>query len=131
MTTWQFATPEEFIPICEMFRESPLGAGRGFPDIQCRITIPILLKQLITFYKNDKLCGFITYGLLDENAERNLATVGIMPSDWRSGDNFWAIDLVSKEDSYKFLRTVIRALGVKKCKYFRHKQQRVKELRSI
>lgn len=126
MLTWQYAKSEEFLPICELFSV----LDRATDEIQRRVTIPLLLNQLITFYKDSKLCGFITFAFLNDEAEKHMPTVGILPNDWRSGSNFWAIDFVAKDNGYKMLRVVTKALGVKSCRYFRHKQKIIKEVRT-
>ena len=129
MLTCQLASPQEFIPICNLFQASKIGGD--ISEVRRRITIPLLLQQLITFYKNGKICGFVTFAFLNEESEKHMATVGILPNDWRSGSNFWAIDFVALHSGYEMLRLVTKKLGVKTCKYFREKQQRVKEVRRI
>ncbi len=130
MLTWQFASPEEFIPICEMFQSSKLG--RGFMDTRRRISIPLFLRQMITFYEDSELCGFVTFAFLNDFAESHMPTTGIHPTDWRSGKNFWVIDFAVLRgfNGYKMLRIVTKGLGVKRAKYFRHKHREVREVRS-
>ena len=129
MITWQIASPEEFIPVCEMFRTS--GLGSGYNEIKRRISAPLILRQLITFYENSKLCGFVTFAFMNEKAERSMPTTGIFLNDWRSGENFWVVDFAAKGDGYKMLRSVTKGLGVKRAKYFRHKFNDVREVRAI
>lgn len=131
MLTWHFASPEEFYPICELFRSSELGKDLDIAAIQRRITLPILLNQLITFRENGELCGFITFALLSDEAEKHMPSVGILPQDWRSGENFWAVDFISKTDGFKMLRIVTKGLGVKSCRYFRHKFKQTREVRCL
>ncbi len=128
MLTWHIANPSEFIPVSEMFQSSEIGKGTDVADIQRRITIPLVLGQLITFSENQKLCGFATFALLNENSEKNLKTIGIQPSDWRSGNNFWVVDFVAIKNGYQQMRMAARDLKLKSCKYFRHKHQKVRGL---
>ncbi len=128
MLTWQFASPEEYIPVCNLFRSSEIAKG-DIKDLEQRITIPMFLGQLITFYRDSKLCGFITFAFMNDEAESHMPSTGILPTDWRSGKNFWAIDFIAKEDGYKMLRIVTKALGVRKCRYFRHKFKNIREVR--
>ena len=130
MVTWQFATTEEFLPICDLFTSSEIGS-KDFYEIERRIAIPLLLRQLITFYENNKLSGFVSFAFLNNDAEKHIPTVGILPDDWRSGKNFWVIDLVTKGDGYRMMRAAARGLKLKKWRYFRHKNQQIKELRAI
>lgn len=130
MITCKFASPEEFIPLCELFGASGLGEGRGYIDIRRRITVPLFLRQIITFYENSKLCGFVTFAFLNAEAEKHMPTTGILPTDWRSGNNFWAVDFIAKGDGYKMLRIATKALGVKNCRFFRHKFKEIREVRT-
>lgn len=130
MLTWKFASPDEYIPVCDMFRRSQLHTGE-IPDILRRVSIPLFLRHLITFYQDSKLCGFITFAFLNEEAESHMPTTGIMPQDWRSGSNFWVADYVAHGDGYKMLRMVTKGLGIKKCRYFRDKQKQIREVRPI
>lgn len=129
MLTWQFASPEEYIPVCELFRSSEISKG-NLSDIERRITTPLILGQLITFYRGSKLWGFVTFAFMSDESEQHMATTGILPSDWRSGKKFWAIDYVAKSDGYKMLRIITKALGVKTCRYFRHKHKEIREVRA-
>lgn len=130
MLTWQFASPEEYIPVCELFRNSELGKDKSLPDIQRRITIPLLLRHLITIYQDRKLCGFTTFAYLSDEAEKHMPTEGIQPRDWLSGRNFWVVDLVANGDGYKMMRLVARGLGLRKWRYFRDKHQEIREIKS-
>lgn len=127
---WQYASPEEFTPICQLFEQSNLG--HGFIEIRRRITIPLFLRQLIVFYENSKLCGFVTFAWLNDDAETHMPTTGIHPADWRSGKTFWVVDFAIKKgfDGYKALRIVTKGLGVKKAKYFRNKFKNIREVRA-
>lgn len=130
MLTWQTATPEEFLPLCDLFRSSKLGDE--CLDIRRRITIPLFLRQLITFYEDSKLCGFVTFAFLNTDAEKHMPDTGIHPADWRSGNSFWVVDFAAKKgfDGYKMLRIATKGLGVKRARYFRHKHREIREVRA-
>ena len=127
---WQYASPEEYLPICNLFSESRLGDG--FIDVRRRITIPLFLRQCIAFYQDSKFCGFVTFAWLNDEAESHMPTTGIYPADWRSGKNFWVIDFAVKKgfDGFAMLRAVTKGLGVKKARYFRHKYKNIREVRT-
>lgn len=127
---WQFALPEEYLPVCELFQSSHLG--RGFVDIRRRVAIPLFLKQLITFYEGSKLCGFVTFAFLNDEAEAHMPTIGIRPADWRSGKSFWVVDFAVKHgcDGFSMLRVVTKGLGIKKARYFRKKHKKIREVRA-
>lgn len=131
MYHWKIASPEEFKPICALFLASELGRIALEPDIKRRISIPLAFAQLITFYKDTVLCGFVTVAFLNEEAETHMETTGIAANDWRSGDIFWVVDYVVSPqfDGYKMLRMVTKDLQVKKAKYFRDKFKETREVR--
>lgn len=129
MYTWHLAQPEEVNGVCELFRTSGLWNGQ-VGEIQRRIMTPLLLKHLITFYnEKSELCGFVTFAFLSEDAEKHMPTVGILTQDWKSGDNFWAVDFVVKsgENGYKMMRGITRNVGAKKVRFFREKNNTMKE----
>lgn len=132
MYTWQIASSEELNRISDLFLSSELGVGCGISDIRKRITIPLLLKHLITFYHQGKFCGFVTVAFLSDAAEKHMPTAGIQATDWLSGDNFWVVDFVvnPKFDGYKMLRLITKDLRVKKARYFRHKHTQIREVRA-
>ncbi len=126
---YQFATPSEIYPIYRLFESS--GLGEGLAEISRRVTIPLYLRQLITFYEGEELCGFVTFAWLNKEAESHMPTVGILPNDWQSGDAFWVVDFAATKGTsgYQMLREVTKWLGVKKARYFRHKHREIREVR--
>lgn len=132
MYRWQLGTPEEFNRVRDLFLKSELGVNAGWETIQKRISAPLLMKQLITFYRNEVLCGFVTVGFLSDEAEKHMPTTGIQAIDWKSGDNFWVIDFIVHpySDGYKMLRMVTKDLHVTKARYFRHKHKEIREVRA-
>lgn len=133
MYAWRIAHPEEFMPVCDLFRASGLTDGNYY-DIQRRISCPLLLKHLITFYnKHNELCGFATFAFMSDESEKHMPTIGILATDWRSGDNFWAVDFVIKpgEHGYKMMRLITKELGLKRVRHFRDKYKTVREMRAI
>ena len=128
MYTWKYAEPEEFSAVRDLFLSS--GLGDNVAEIQRRITTPLILKQLITFYKNGKFCGFVTFAFLNNQAAEYMPTVGIHPQAWRSGSDFWAVDYAVNKgfDGYRMLRIITKELGVKQARYFRHKHREIREV---
>ncbi len=131
MYRWQIASSEEFSQIRDLFLASELGQGRGADDVQRRISIPLMLKQVISFYRNDRFCGFVTVAFLNSESEKHMETIGIQANDWRSGDEFWVVDFVADPHSngFKMLRIVTRDLHIQRAKYFRHKHMETREVR--
>ncbi len=127
---WQFASPDEYLPICQLFQSSKLG--NGFIDIRRRVTIPLFLRQIVTFYEGSKLCGFVTFAYLSDDAESHMATTGIYPTDWRSGKNFWIVDYAMKNgNGLSVLRALKKSHGITKVKFFRHKYKQVREVKCL
>lgn len=133
MYSWNIATPEEFGDVCALYRASGLYSG-DFYDIERRISTPLLLKHLITFRNQaDKICGFVTFAYLSDEAERHMPTTGITAQDWKSGDNFWTIDFVVSPgaNGYRMMRQIIRSLGIKKTRLYREKHREIREMRAL
>jgi hemolysin-activating ACP:hemolysin acyltransferase len=132
MYRWQIGTIEESEQCRDLFFASELGINATEDTIRKRIKIPLYLKQLITFYRNEVMCGFVTVAFLNDEAETHMATTGILASDWKSGENFWVVDFVAHpfSDGYKMLRMVTKDLGVQRAKYFRHKHCEIREVRA-
>lgn len=129
--SWRFATTDDYIPVCQLFRTSGIGRDE-LGDIQRRVITPIILNQLIAIYDHiGKLCAFISFAHLSDEAEQHMAIDGINASHWRSGKNFWAIDFIVQKghDGYKILRNITKAMGITKAKYFRHKHREIREVR--
>lgn len=132
MYTWHIAHPEEFIQVCDLFKNSGLWNGE-FHEIQRRVSAPLLIKHLITFYNEEnEFCGFATFAFLDDEAENHIPTTGVLAADWRSGDNFWAIDFIVKpgENGYRMMRGITKQLRLKKVRHFRDKYKIVREMRA-
>lgn len=133
MYNWGLARPEEFRALQDLFCASGIWSGE-FHDIQRRVVAPLSIKHLISFKENDgNVIGFVTFAFMNDAAEKHMPTTGILPMDWKSGDNFWVVDfIVSPEhDGYKMLRSVTKGLGVKKARYFRHRNKEIREVRVL
>lgn len=133
MYTWRFASPDDYDSIHDMFHASPIAKGDGLFETKRRIVAPLVIRHLIGFYDSiGKLCGFVTFANLNAEAEQRIPETGILPADWRSGNAFWVIDLIVQAgcDGFKMLRAVTRDLGIKRAKFFSHKHQEVREVRT-
>ena len=130
MYRWQIATPQEYTAIRNLFLNS--GICHSEYDVHRRVNIPFQLKQMLSIYRNESFCGFITVAFLDDHAEINMTQSGIRADDWRSGENFWVIDYVVKPhaDGFKILRMLTKELGIKKARYFRDKFKEMREVRA-
>ncbi len=67
-------------------------------DIESRVLTPILGEQC-KLYMQTKTVGipmaFVSWAFLSKEAEkRYIQTLRLAPSDWRSGENLWIIDVV-------------------------------------
>lgn len=106
----------------------------GIDGINRRITDPIKIGHLITFYdESQKLCGFLTIAHMGEDSEGHQKTYGVLPQDWRSGKNLWVVDLVAPYGGcMRMLRALIKSVNPaisKSARYLRKKTMAIREVR--
>lgn len=128
--SWSVEKEEAFHALYSLIYNSELKWTAD--DVRRRIVIPLFLGQLLSFY-DDKgiLKGFLTVAFMNDFAASHQPTIGILPTDWRSGKDFWVVDLVAPNgDGDKMLRTVMRDLKdaeIGAVHYFRLKYNEVRE----
>ncbi|MBF0269810.1 MAG: toxin-activating lysine-acyltransferase [Alphaproteobacteria bacterium] len=66
-------------------------------DMDWLVMPPVMHKQFRLFKDGDKPFAFVTWALLDEEAEKRILSgqVRLRPTDWRSGSKLWLIDIVA------------------------------------
>ena len=131
MYNWKIATPKDFEEIYSFLCNSSLAQQWGIDGMQRRLFAPLIIGHLVAFYNQvGKLCGFVTLGFLSDEAGKHQATAGIQNNDWRSGNNFWVIDMVSPDGGCpQMLRTLMRSCNQKTARYFRKKYNRIDEVK--
>lgn len=132
--TWCVENEDAFHALYALVFNSDLKNKWSVDDVRRRIVIPLFLGQLLSFYdENEVLKGFLTIAFMNEFSAAHQQTVGVLPADWRSGTDFWVVDLVAPNgDGDKMLRTVTRDLKdaeIGTVKYFRLKHKELREVR--
>lgn len=132
--TWKIASRDDFPSIYELICQSPLWKEWGIEGIKRRVTDPLSIGHLVTFFdKAENLSGFITLAHMNAESEKHQATTGVQPSDWRSGGNLWVVDLVApKGGCFQMLRIITRAMNKdisKTARFFRKKYEQIRSVK--
>lgn len=61
------------------------------------LSTPYYLQQCKTFYKENKMSGFISWAYLDEFNQQSYIKNGKV-INWHSGDIVWLVDVLSRND---------------------------------
>lgn len=133
--SWKYASGNDFAELCSLLwsaKPKPKN-WHGLDDIRRRIIIPLFRGQLITFHNNaNKLCGFLTFAWLSKETAKHHDTLGILPYDWKSGPDLWAVDFFAiKGHGYRMLMSMRRdktRLSTGRLNYFRDKHHKFMEL---
>lgn len=92
--SWRVAEQSDFHKIYALIFNSKNSPKWNVDEIRRRVIIPLFLEQLISFYdEEDNFRGFLTFALMGEFSGSHQSTVGILPYDWRSGNQLWLVDL--------------------------------------
>jgi hemolysin-activating ACP:hemolysin acyltransferase len=131
--TWCVEKEDAFHAIYALIYNSDLRNKWGLEDIRRRIVIPLFLGQLLSFYDdNNTLAGFLTYAFMDDFCGAHQEKIGVLPADWRSGHNFWVVDLVAPNgDGDAMLRKVVsdmKGADIGTVRYFRLKTKQTREV---
>lgn len=131
--SWCVEKEDAFNALYALIYNSDLRSKWSAVDIRRRIVIPLFLGQLLSFYDaDDRLVGFLTYAFMNDFCAAHQGSVGVLPADWRSGPDFWVIDLVAPNgDGDVMLRTVVRDFkeaDIGAVHYFRMKYQEKREV---
>ena len=71
-------------------------------DLYYHILPSIKLNQYKTIKENNKVVAFANWAYLDTNSEKEFKKTGDFSNEsWKSGDNAWVIDVVSKINGAK------------------------------
>ena len=129
--TWKIADQEELPKIKSLIFQSDDKANWNENEIKRRVIIPLFLEQLIVFYdKNGRLSGFLTYATMNGQSACHQAALGILPADWRSGDQLWVVDFFAPfggaEQMICKLRQDFRGATDQPVRYFRLKTKQIR-----
>ncbi len=66
-------------------------------DLEWLVMPPVMLRQFRLVRGKDKPQAFVTWAMLNEEAEQRLMAghTRLKPSDWNAGDRAWIVDLIA------------------------------------
>ena len=127
---WRIATENDFYAINALLVAA--NQNWGTDGIRHRVIIPLFLEQLIIFENDGQPCGFVTYAMMDGQSACHQSTLGVLPADWRSGEQLWVVDLVAVggdgDKMFSKLKEDVREAIKSPVRYFRLKRQQTKRV---
>jgi cytolysin-activating lysine-acyltransferase len=80
---------------------SPSHRHLFLADLEWAMIPPVRLRQIRFFGEKNAIDGFATWAMVSEEVEKRLLTGNrrLAPTDWRSGDRAWLIDLVAPTEA--------------------------------
>jgi cytolysin-activating lysine-acyltransferase len=80
---------------------SPTHRHLFLADLEWALIPPVRLRQIRFFGKDGAIDGFATWAMVNEEVEKRLLTGNrrLAPTDWRSGDRAWLIDLIAPTEN--------------------------------
>ena len=93
--------------IVELFRNFKRYDSIDDNDLRLYLMPSMRLKQCKLFYDNDELVGFVNWAYLHNLVEKRFKDSGkIKQTEWKSGNNLWLIEIVSKKNTFSMMRWV-------------------------
>ncbi|MBF0268902.1 MAG: toxin-activating lysine-acyltransferase [Alphaproteobacteria bacterium] len=80
-----------------LMTQSPNHKHLFIADLEWLVLPPVMLRQFRLVRGKDKPQAFVTWAMLNEEAEQRLMAghTRLRPSDWNAGDRAWIVDLVA------------------------------------
>jgi cytolysin-activating lysine-acyltransferase len=80
-----------------LMTHSPTHKHLFLADLEWLVLPSVMNKQFRLFKSGNRPFAFVSWALLDEEAEKRLLAgqPRLRPGDWRAGDRLWLIDLVA------------------------------------
>ena len=131
--SWRIAEQTDFHKVNKLL----IDAGQCWDKehLYRRVVLPLFLEQLIIFEDKDRICGFLTYALMNGVSACHQAVIGVFPADWRSGEQLWVVDFVALGgDGDKMLAKLkedIRNAVKSPLRWFRVKRKAIKRVELI
>ena len=84
-------------PVIMLYMQSSHRRFQFISDLEWLLLPPLVGGQCKLYMKKEYPISFISWGFLDEEAEKRLFHNGgkLRPEDWKSGKNLWIIDIVA------------------------------------
>lgn len=88
--------------IVELFRTHKKYDNMSNEELRLFLMPSMNLKQCIKLYDNNELIGFANWAYLHGLVENRFKQTGMIKNnEWKSGNNLWVIEVVSKRNTKK------------------------------
>lgn len=86
-----------FGPVIMLYLQSAHRRFQFISDLEWLLIPPLMNRQCKLFMKKNYPFAYVSWALLDEEAESRLLLNGgkLRPQDWKSGENLWVMDIVA------------------------------------
>lgn len=130
---WRVGQQDDFYELFALVYSAKDNLKWSTDDIRRRLIIPLFLDQLIVFFDDDEVVlGFLTVAFMNDFSAAHMPNIGILPNDWRSGEQCWVVDLVAPHgDGNRMLfriTTDLKGTAWENVKYFRGKYKQLREV---
>jgi hemolysin-activating ACP:hemolysin acyltransferase len=93
--------------VINLFKKFDRYKDKRDSQLQYYLEPSIKLNQFKKFYDNNELVGFVNWAYVHDIVEKRFKQTGkIKPSEWKSGNNIWLIEIVSVKNTFKMMRWV-------------------------
>lgn len=93
--------------VINLFKKFDRYKEKPDSQLQYYLSPSIKLNQFKKFYDNNELVGFVNWAYVHDIVEKRFKQTGkIKPSEWKSGNNIWLIEIVSVKNTFKMMRWV-------------------------
>jgi cytolysin-activating lysine-acyltransferase len=108
-------------------------------DIKKNIVAPVFTDQAMIMISDGKVTGYCSWAFLSDEVEKKYIadSNSLEVVDWKSGENFWLIDVITPFDNGTALLNEARkmakrrGLGGKKIKFKRYKDRKNFQVREV
>jgi cytolysin-activating lysine-acyltransferase len=108
-------------------------------DIKKNIVAPVFTDQAMIIVQDGKVTGYCSWAFLSDEVEKKYIadSNSLEILDWKSGDNFWLIDVITPFNNGTALLNEARkmakrrGLGGKKIKFKRYKDRKNFQVREV
>jgi cytolysin-activating lysine-acyltransferase len=108
-------------------------------DVKKNIVAPVFTDQAMIIVQDGKVTGYCSWAFLSDEVEKKYIadSNSLEVLDWKSGDNFWLIDVITPFNNGTALLNEARkmakrrGLGGKKIKFKRYKDRKNFQVREV
>jgi cytolysin-activating lysine-acyltransferase len=83
--------------VCGLMTVSPAHKHLFIADLEWALMPPVMLRQFSMVRQNNRLAAFVSWASVSDEIDARLqqGVARLKPTDWRSGDNLWIIDVIA------------------------------------